>query len=530
MRSKQLRRLLCAVITTAVLAVFAMPCHAENTERVQDLIDDILEYQLANSGSASIQEWIDGELTENAGVSSEWYILGLQQSGQVYDMTAYASALLSYLSENDTAGASTQLKYAFVLAAIGSTDPYISDTMDDAIGMQGIMSWVYGLHLLNNGYESSNIDVSSAVDTVLSLQLADGGWALYGDVSDVDVTANVLQALAPHAASYVTEVERAVTLLSERQSENGDFSSYGVYNPESTAQVVIALASLGIDPLADERFVKNGNTLLDGMLRYQLSDGTYSHTLDGAFNAMATVQVYHALTACQRQQNGSGSLFRLEQSDATLQSPSQGETELETVMSPVQGKNAPTPYKFWICIGIGCVGGIVCLILFLRHKRHPMNYLAVVIAAGAAIVLVCVTDIRTPEEYYGSDAEFSGDAIGSVTMTIRCDTVAGEAEHIPASGEILAVTEFPIAEGDTAFDVLTRAAQQYSIQLEYDGTTELAYVRGIANLYEFDHGDLSGWVYRVNEAVPSVGCSEYVLTDGDVIEWHYSCALGEDIQ
>ena len=61
------------------------------------------------------------------------------------------------------------------------------------------------------------------------------------------------------------------------QLDTGDFASWGTENVESTDQVVVALCCLGIDPLKDERFIKNGKTLLDGILKYRMSDGGFVH-------------------------------------------------------------------------------------------------------------------------------------------------------------------------------------------------------------------------------------------------------------
>jgi hypothetical protein len=55
------------------------------------------------------------------------------------------------------------------------------------------------------------------------------------------------------------------------------------------------------------------------------------------------------------------------------------------------------------------------------------------------------------------------------------------------------------------------------------------YVEGIGNLYEFDCGRQSGWVYTLNGASSNYGCSSYVLKDGEHIEWSYTCkGLGSD--
>jgi hypothetical protein len=53
----------------------------------------------------------------------------------------------------------------------------------------------------------------------------------------------------------------------------------------------------------------------------------------------------------------------------------------------------------------------------------------------------------------------------------------------------------------------------------------MTYVSGINNIGEMDFGDVSGWTYTVNGEVATVGASEYVLKDGDVIEWKYALTL-----
>ena len=84
--------------------------------------------------------------------------------------------------------------------------------------------------------------------------------------------------------------------------------------------------------------------------------------------------------------------------------------------------------------------------------------------------------------------------------------------------------------GDSVYDILIEAARKYNIQMENNGSADMVYISGINYLYEFDFGDLSGWVYHVNGIAPSVGCGEYVLSDGDTIEWLYTCNLGNDIK
>lgn len=124
-----------------------------------------------------------------------------------------------------------------------------------------------------------------------------------------------------------------------------------------------------------------------------------------------------------------------------------------------------------------------------------------------------------------------------VTMQIRCDTAVakGMADNpewqgiVPKSGIILANTEFRIKEGDTVLDVLLMAKEQYKFHVSYRGEGGSAYVEGINNLYEFDGGRWSGWMYCVNGWYPNYGAGAYVLKGGDVIEWNYTCNLGKDL-
>jgi len=110
-----------------------------------------------------------------------------------------------------------------------------------------------------------------------------------------------------------------------------------------------------------------------------------------------------------------------------------------------------------------------------------------------------------------------------------CDTEKWEL--VPADGWILPLTEVGFSEGESVFDVLQRVCREQKIHMEFENTPvyDSAYIEGIANLYEFDVGPLSGWMYSVNDWFPNYGCSRYQICDGDVICWVYTCDLGYDV-
>lgn len=125
------------------------------------------------------------------------------------------------------------------------------------------------------------------------------------------------------------------------------------------------------------------------------------------------------------------------------------------------------------------------------------------------------------------------------TFSIECSTILNnldqldpdELEMVPSGGTILAATTVTFYEGESVFDVLQRLCRDEGIHMESSWTPiyNSAYVEGIHNLYEFDCGNLSGWMYRVNGWYPNYGCSRYQLQQGDVVEWRYTCDLGNDV-
>lgn len=537
MKKRTLAALLCCL---TLLFSFGTTLVAANgntdTVKTQVYLDGILAYYGVTQES-EIQSFIDGYVTEKAGNGSEWYVIALSQNGN-YDFSAYENALLSYLKENKVVSATSRLKYALCLASVGSTDKYISVTINEAIGKQGLMSYVFGLHLLNNGYISESYTAEQVVERLLSMQIEDGGWAITGKVSDADATAMTIQALAPYYESNKAvgaAVDKALTLLSEMQQNDGDYQSYGVPNPESTSQVLMALCSLNVSA-EDARFAKNGNTLFDGIEKYRLNDGSFCHRSGDGYNGMATSQSFLASVACIRSASGKGNVYILDKADPENvdQSPiistetesfRTESTDTAAVIHVVSKRG--DGYKLWLCIAILVMGIVACVILILLKKKSYKNFIAIGIISAVLIVGVCLTDLKTPEEYYGESGESKENAIGTVTLSIRCDKVAGREEHIPENGVILDTTELTVSEGDTVYSVLLEAAKANKIQLESNGS---AYISGINYLYEFDYGDLSGWVYTVNGERASVGAGEYKLKDGDVIEWHYTLELGNDLK
>lgn len=621
-------KLIALLLSLPLLFTAAVSARAESYQtytvaQVQSLCDGIVAY----NGYSSNQSFADGYLPDNAGVTAEFYAVALSQSGS-YDLSRYENALLSYLDTHEVYAASTREKFALALSASGSTDRYIADTADEAIGGQGIMSLVFGLHLLNNGYDSALYSTDGLVSEILSWQKDDGGWAVMGAYGDADVTAMTLQALAPHTgrSDVAYAVDRALDRLSEMQLESGGFKTMGAENSESAAQVVIALSSLGIDAQTDGRFVKSGGSVMNALTSYRCSDGSFAHT--DSSNTNATLEAFCALTAYKRYCYGQSPFYVLDHanhsapadntprqggssgsqnrgnnntdtnnnahsdnrgtnaddqtagsSDTAPQTDENGNriivingqrfieattatgekmtvsveetqpSEQSTVSAntkPTYGGFQPSAtadyvratadqaggkggYKPYAILAVILAAGAVCAVLFLLKKRNKKHYIAVGIIALAGILFILLTDFQSKDSFH-QPAKTDGEL--SVTLSIRCDTIKDREKVnrlIPDDGIILDTTTFTAAEGDTVYDVLIQAIRAEHIPLDNRGAKGAAYIAGINALYEFDYGELSGWMYRVNGEFPDVGCESYHVSDGDKIEWLYTTDIGKDL-
>lgn len=74
-----------------------------------------------------------------------------------------------------------------------------------------------------------------------------------------------------------------------------------------------------------------------------------------------------------------------------------------------------------------------------------------------------------------------------------------------------------VDKGASVYTVLTQLASQNGLSVS--GTK--IYVKGIGDLFEKQHGSLSGWMYSVNGVYPNKSCGYYYLDNNDSVVWRY---------
>lgn len=137
-----------------------------------------------------------------------------------------------------------------------------------------------------------------------------------------------------------------------------------------------------------------------------------------------------------------------------------------------------------------------------------------------------------------ADSKNTGPESYTCTLSVRCDAILAnmgklnpeKAELLPKDGVIYPAQKVEFFKGETVFNVLQREMKGAKIHMEFVNTPvyNSAYIKGINNIYECDCGELSGWTYKVNGALPDYGSSRYELQPGDVVEILYTCDLGRD--
>jgi len=317
--------------------------------RVESLVLALaLALSLALPASAYSQSAVDAALTDTAAcvcaqtaaprvgsVGGDWAVLGLARSGcavpENYYQSYYAAVEKTVQACGGVLDKRKYTEYSRVITALSSIGKDARSVagydLTTPLGdyertiWQGINGPVWALIALDsrsypmprNPDAVTQATRQMYVDRILAGQLSGGGWSQSGSVPDPDMTGMALQALAKYQSqpAVKTAVDAALSRMSEQQSSDGGFSSWGTANFESCVQMIVALTELGI-PLSDSRFVKNGNTLADNLLTFYRKGVGFAHTQDGTgSDQMATEQGLYGLAAMERAAKKQNSLYRM---------------------------------------------------------------------------------------------------------------------------------------------------------------------------------------------------------------------------
>ncbi|MGI6028898.1 MAG: S-layer homology domain-containing protein [Candidatus Heteroscillospira sp.] len=338
------KKLMALLLVLSVMLSLTVSAAALSETELDAAVEDTAAYMYKTVASPQV-----------GSVGGEWAVIGLARSGypvpEEYYQNYYATVEEYIKACGGVLHEKKYTEYSRVIVALSSIGKDARDVagydLTKALGdyenviWQGINGPIWALIALDsrdypmpqNPEAKTQATRQMYVDEILSRQLADGGWSLTGNggdttPSDPDITGMALQALAKYQdqKAVAEATEEALLCMSEKQTEQGGFTSWGSVNSESCVQIIVALCELGI-PLDDARFVKNGETLLDNLMTFYREGNGFLHVAEGTGSSqMASEQGLYGLVAAQRAMEGKNSLYRMGDAETIADRETAGET------------------------------------------------------------------------------------------------------------------------------------------------------------------------------------------------------------
>ncbi len=485
---------------------------------------------LTAAGIANGQGYLVSNTTDYT-YGSEWEIFSLRRSGQTIaqeKIDAYLNSVEgTYKGTPDAAAMmpTTLARVALTLGALGQ----------NAADFRGL-NFIELLYNSTRMQESGNCPMwaliamdsreysvpSNALWTREKLisellqryQASDGGFGLNDNrTSSVDMTAMAIQALAPYRAArqdVQMAVDKALAYLKKQMTSNCGFNS----NVESASQVVIALTTLGLDPVDSANgFVRNAAVnLLTNLTGFAHAGGGYKHyAADLAAQPMSTTQALMAFTAYRRLIAGENGLYHLLDAADARSVLSQRLTEAEALQA------SDYTAETWNALQEA-----------VEEARRVLD------SGSSDDAALTVADTALAAALAGLKRVSTGGGGGPVTpqdnITVSFRLI-GDALHGSSSGHgqytnWLRTRSVTVPQGATVYDAFAAALNQAGLDFAENRT---GYIEGIRApsvlggywLREFDNGPHSGWKYLVNGSYPGVGLRYCWLKDGDSIIWRY---------
>ena len=338
----------------------------------------------------------------NPDFGGEWAVFALARNGTSVPADYYEkyyTAVEKYVKENIKASdklsetkSTENSRLIIALTAIGKNPENVGGhnllaplSDFDFVSAQGLNGVIYALLAVDTlKFEVPTAEQGKTqttrdklIDLILSNQLKDGGWSFSGEAADPDMTSMAVTALAPYYKTnekVKTAVDTAVNTLSAMQQESGGFASWGMESPESAAQVITALSAIGIDADSDPRFVKNGNSVYDALMRYYSAGGGFRSSYDNTVNVFTTCQAYYSIAAYNRFKTDKTALYDMSDMKADTNSDN---TQAEKTDRPSTEKvdipktDALTSEGAWTAM-LSVIG---CTLLLTRKKKSKHSVL-----------------------------------------------------------------------------------------------------------------------------------------------------------
>ena len=446
------------------------------------------------------------------------------------------------------------------------------------VSEQGNNGTAFALIALDSGNYYDNATGTTArnawIKSLCDAQINNGAWGIDADFpgSNVDMTAMVVQALAPYYSTNATvkaAVDKAVEWLSAEYKATGDYGS-----SESAAQVIVALSALNIDAKTDSRFQHNGISVLSNFLSYADSNSKgflHDKQLNSTVNQMASEQAAYTLVAYDRYVNGSKRLYDM--SDVTKRENADAQAVIDMINqigyvdessynAIAEARNAYNKLsaadKEKVTNYNTLTAAETSYKAILKQKQTDQykalkahyddllndktkKYGTAAKKKLASILQQAQTDMNAAEScervtaiYEKAITDLDAVKPGDIEVTFRLigtleatqDVDLTKDSYLPEYVTWVPTTTYALQENATVYDLFTEAMSDAGLRYigaesNYVSTIYAPSCLGGYALSEFTNGKKSGWMYTVNGTHPNQGLKNWTLNDNDVVVWHY---------
>ena len=446
------------------------------------------------------------------------------------------------------------------------------------VSEQGNNGTAFALIALDSGNYYDNATGTTArnawIKSLCDAQINNGAWGIDTDFpgSNVDMTAMVVQALAPYCSTNATvkaAVDKAVKWLSAEYQKTGNYGS-----SESAAQVIVALSALGIDAKTDSRFQHNGISVLSNFLSYADPNSKgflHDKQPNSTVNQMASEQAAYTLVAYDRYVNGSKRLYDM--SDVTKRENADAQAVIDMINqigyvdessynAIAEARNAYNKLsaadKEKVTNYNTLTAAETSYKAILKQKQTDQykalkahyddllndktkKYGTAAKKKLASILQQAQTDMNAAESceritaiYEKAITDLDAVKPGDIEVTFRLigaleatqDVDLTTDSYLPEYVTWVPTTTYALQENATVYDLFTEAMSDAGLRYigaesNYVSTIYAPSCLGGYALSEFTNGKKSGWMYTVNGTHPNQGLKNWTLKDGDVVIWHY---------
>ncbi len=357
-----------------------------------------------------------------------------------------------------------------------------------------------------------NYDEEKIISKLMAIYDKKDGSHTYKDIKTEGI---VLTALSNHKDidGVQAKVDEILVYLNTKQNKDGGFdivSGYekGTNSPTATGRVIQGLIANGIDPLEDEKWIKNDSTMLNAIVKSKTIKGNmknsgYGKGVEDEYTYYeATYTAFGALTDLKNQK----SMFELLRLNADPDAvPAKVEIAKPDIEKIEAGQSLPLTAKVFDKDGKVLAGQELIWTSSNNNIAAVKEGTIVGKGTGTATITAKVKGTEIKDTFKITVVE----EINTLEVSTAIIVIDENDEYeIKSAPKKVTINKENHSGGLTAFGALQATTGEY---VDSNGW--------VTSIYDITGPEKGGWMFNVNGEIPDVGADQVKLKEGDKIIW-----------